>query len=225
MPAQASTFQHENAFDFVMLPAATRQGGVPALGWTRVAMDLHRLMNESVGVAVIELETAGQIAVDFSRRVYWWTQQPPSFPLEPRVARVRYARDYRSDAPYLPSRSRELDELVWYIGRLAFAGEAAWWQTEGDRYRLAHWPNLTELAHEPEDMSMIALLARGPLTVAGLSAASGGTLDSAVSLINTLDLMGLLAAEPAGESTGVVPQPKPAQRDGLFARLRARLVR
>jgi hypothetical protein len=208
---------------FVVVPAATRNGGVPAIGWSRVAMVLRSLQAETSGVVLVELVAAGQIVIDLARRSYWWTVQPAAFPLKPRVARIRIATGDGVEVPFVQEQPGKLDELLWYVGRLAFPSEPAWWLTEGDRYRLAQWPNLTELAHEPEDLRMIALLGRMPLTAAELATASGVPHDSAVALINTLDLMGLLSAVAGAPYSE--PLSEPVRPSGLFARLRARLGR
>ena len=222
VPSASSTAPVEQ---FVVVPAATRNGGVPAIGWSRVAMALRALQTESSGVVLVELVAAGQIVIDLARRSYWWTLQPADFPLKPRVARIRIATGDGVEVPFVQEQPGKLDELLWYIGRLAFPSEPAWWLTDGDRYRLAQWPNLTELAHEPEDLRMIALLARVPLSADDLAIASGVPLDSAIALINTLDLMGLLVAVAGGPAPEPVVKPEPARAMGLFARLRSRLGR
>ena len=225
MVALAPTPRDSAAEQFVVVPAATRNGGVPALGWSRVAMVLRSFQAETSGIVLVELVAAGQIIIDIARRSYWWTGQPSEFPLRPRVARVRVALGDGVDVPYVQEQPGKLDELLWYIGRLAFPGEGAWWLMENDRYRLSQWPNLTELAHEPEDLRMLALLTNNALSPRQLAAASGAQHDSAIALINTLDLMGMLTVVAGEPMPDVVVAELPAPREGLFSRLRARLGR
>jgi hypothetical protein len=218
-----------HAEQFVVVPAATRFGGVPAIGWTRVAMVLRALQGEKRAVVLIELVAAGQIVIDWARRSYWWTSQPAAFPIDPRVARIRLARGDDAEVPFVQEQPGKLDALLWYVGRAAFPGSAAWWLVEGDRYRLAQWPNFTEIVHDPSEVRMAALLASTPMTAAELAAAAGVPIDSAQALVNTLDLMDLLVVVPGAGSpivaNAVAEQEEPTAPSGLFARLRARMGR
>lgn len=218
-----------HAEQFVVVPAATRNGGVPAIGWSRVAMVLHSLRGERSAVVLVELVAGGQIVIDWARRSYWWTSQPAAFPLDPRVARIRLARGEGAEVPYVQEQPGKLDTLMWYLGRAAFPTESAWWIVEGDRHRLAQWPNFTELVHDPEDVRMAALLASIPMTAPELAIAAGVSRESAQALVNALDLMELLAVVPGAVAPAVaapaVDDEPEQQRTGLFARLRQRLSR
>ena len=138
-----------------VVPAATRNGGVPALGWARVAMVLRPLQGQTNAIVVIELVAAGQIVIDWGRQVYWWSLQPAAFPETPTVARIRMARGEGAEVPFMQEQPGRLETLLWHIGLAAFPAEPAWWLAEGDRYRLVHWPNFTELVHEPEDVRQL----------------------------------------------------------------------
>ena len=217
------------AEQFVVVPAATRNGGVPAIGWSRVAMVLRSLQGERRAVVLVELVAGGQIIIDWARRSYWWTSQPAAFPVDPRVARIRLARGDGAEVPFVQEQPGKLDVLMWYIGRAAFPTESAWWLVEGERYRLAQWPNFTELMHDPEDVRMAALLASIPMTAAELAIAAGVALENARALVNALDLMDLLVVVPGAVAPAVAAAPtvedeqQPEARGGLFARLRARM--
>ncbi len=223
MVALAPTPRADSADHFVVVPAATRFGGVPAIGWTRVAMVLRSLQEESHAIVLVELVGAGQIVIDWARRSYWWTSQPEAFPMSPRIARVRVARGNGSEVPFVQEQPGKLDALLWYVGRAAFASEQAWWLSEGDSYRVLAWPNFTGVAHEPDDVRMVAMLASTALTTTQLAAVAGVEHEKAERLVNALSLMDLLLAVPAVEAPPVAAEPAPVKREGLFERLRSRL--
>ena len=214
-----------HAEQFVVVPAATRNGGVPAIGWSRVAMVLRSLQGERRAVVLVELVAAGQIVIDWARRSYWWTSQPAAFPIDPRIARIRLARGGDAEVPFVQEQPGKLDVLLWYIGRAAFPGAPAWWLVEGDRYRLAQWPNFTEIVHDPSEVRMAAMLAGTPMTAAELAVAASVSVESAQALLNTLDLMELLVVVPGAVAPAVAVVDEPTAPSGLFARLRARMGR
>jgi len=76
---------------------------------------------------------------------------------------------------------------------------------------------------------MAALLASTPMTATELAAAAGVSVESAIALVNTLDLMDLLVVVPGAGSpivaNALAEQEEQTAPSGLFARLRARMGR
>ena len=221
-----STPTTSNPDQLSIVPAATRDGGVPAIGWARIAMVLRPLQGQASATVVIELVAAGQIVIDWGRRVYWWTQQPAAFPTDPTVMRIRMARGDGADVPFMQEQPGRLDVLLWYVGLSAFPTSPAWWLGEGERYRLSAWPNFTELQHNPEDVRMTAMMASVPMSVAELAAMAAVEPVVATRLVNTLTLMGLLVVVPGAQTPPNLPTVAPTEkRASLFSRLRLRLAR
>lgn len=218
----------ENVRDrLVVVPPPTRLGGLPAVGWARIALALRSLSEGEPAILTVEFVDESPMVIDWGRSRYWWVTPIENFPATPRVSRIRLARGPGVRLPFMREEPVELEPLLWFIGRDAFADEPAWWLSPDSRYRLERWPNLTEFAHHPDQVRMIAQLSTSSLAVDELAAAVRLQPAEAQVFINTLSLMGLLSEEPIGESArpdAPVATP-PVQSVSLFARLRARLGR
>jgi hypothetical protein len=204
-----------------LVPPATRDGGVPAVGWTRVAMALRPLAEGDGGALIVEFQDADHLVIDWGRGVYWWSTPLERMQLRPKVLRVRRESGFGAAVPFMQQNPARLDALLWAIGHHAFPGEASWWQTGGSRYRATAWPNFTELDHSPEDVRMTALLSATAMTPEELASVGRVSVAEAHGFINALDLMGLVVEVPF-DGTVVAATPE-GSRPGIFARLRARM--
>ena len=209
------------------VPAATRQGGIPATGWGRVAMALLALRGESDALLLIDLADDSLIVIDWGRKDYWWQGSTGVFPERPTVSKVRVYRGDGARLPFMLEQPSELPSLLWLVGIHAFPSSPAWWLGESMAYRLTRWPDFAMLAVDPDDVSMTALLSKSALTAAELAAAAGVEVNRAQRLINALSLMGLVRETPAvvrQVPVAVTPvESAPEPKRGLFSRLRTRL--
>jgi hypothetical protein len=139
--------------------------------------------------------------------------------VEPGVIDVETEPVLPGAAPLFESNGRDLDGLLWMIGRAAFPGRPASWLRAGERYRLSRWPNITAFGITAEEVRMTALLGSGSYSATDLALDGGVSAADAQRLINAFSLMGILYSV-AGEPEPVRP---PAARGGLFRRLRDRL--
>jgi hypothetical protein len=203
---------------FTAVPPATRSGGIPATGWSRIALVLQGLHGEADALVLIELDDGGSIVIDWGRKDYWWRGGADFFPKDPSVLNVRLYRGAGARLPFMQEQPGELASLLWIIGLYSFANQPAWWFNVGSRQRLVRWPDFTTLEHDADQVKMTALLASKPLNADELARTAGTTTEEAQRLINTLGLMGLLTE--VFIDAPVVEE----NRLGLFSRLRARLA-
>lgn len=183
---------------------------------------LHRTAR---AIILVELAEHGNLAIDWGRKDYWWNGAPASFPADPTVVSVRMMRGDDASLPFMLEQPAPLEPLLWMIGLNAFPTSQAWWLSDNTRHRAIRWPNYTIIEHTPDQMRMTALLGGAPMTAAELAATARVELADAQQLVNALGLLGLLRDVPIDESSApLVVAEAPAQRKGLFSRLRARLA-
>jgi hypothetical protein len=203
---------------------STGAPGAPfAAGWASAATAVHGIRSFTTPM-LLALEPAGlpPIVIDPRHRAFAWSLPISDFPAAPESVSVATQAVTPDAPPAFPLPGRPLDALLWMIGRTAFADEAAPWLVHGDRYRLSRWPNLTDLPHDSDELTMIAVLANGWASVPELAVATGVPRRVAQRLVNALALMDLLRVlEP--EPDAAPPLRPRTERRGLFARLRDRL--
>jgi len=207
---------------FVVVPAATRSGGIPATGWARLAMAVHPLHGTSDAIVLVDLADGSTIVIDWGRKDYWW-HGASMVPIEPTITNVRLYRGAGARLPYMVEQPDDLQTLLWHVGIHAFPNAIAWWFADAARYRLSGWPDFTSVAHTPDQVRMTALLGTAPFTAGELAVAAGVDLVDAQVLLNALSLMALVREIPievGDEPIVIAERPR-----GLFARLRARLGR
>lgn len=202
----------------IAVPPHTRGGGVPAVGWARIAFVLNSLRELPTAVVIVEMVDEERLIIDWGGRRYWWLATDSALPEQPRIAGIRMARAPGSVVPTMRELPETIDALLWHAGLMAFPGETAPWLRADAAYRATGWPNFTILEHGPEHVRMTALLSRRALTVEELAKAARVDASVASDFVNALVLLELLVEE---DRVGT-PEITVSGRTGLFAKLRAR---
>ena len=202
----------------VAVPPHTRGGGVPAVGWARVAFVINSLRELPSAVVIVETVDEERLVIDWGGRRFWWLSTGSALPEQPRIAGIRMARAPGSVVPTIRELPEPIDALLWHAGLLAFPGEIAPWLRADAAYRATGWPNFTVVAHGPEHVRMTALLSRRALTVEQLAKAARVEPSAASDFVNALALLDVVVDEDSVASSKIAVS-KPSS---LFARLRAR---
>jgi hypothetical protein len=149
-----------------------------------------------------------------------------SFPTRPEAVSVETIAANPEDPLLFTLPGRDLDELLWIMGAVAFSSGPADWMRPEDRYTLTKWPNFTVVPHSMDQIRMTAMLSSGFLSAAELASAAGVSDAEAHRLINALSLIGSLESAMGP----VAPPPfinaradDAASRGGLFRLLRDKL--
>lgn len=201
------------------VPPSTRAGGLPAVGWTRIAMALAVTKADPTATAIrFHLDDGATLLVDLVNSSVLGIDTPDQLGDEPRVLRALSLR-----GGFAPTAldERPLDALLWHAGLRAFHGRPAQWLDAQGAVRLVRWPNLTVLPHGPEHVRMAALLANAAMDAPTLARVARVDEHVAQMFVNACSLMGLLQ-----ESTQHIPlRPIPTisaaepREGGLFRRL------
>lgn len=163
------------------------------VGWTTAAIAVHSIQLFSIPMLLrLEADAHPPILIDFRHDAYSWNLDMTEFPANPLEVIVE-TEPTTAEAPAifeLPGRN--LDSLLWEIGRHSFAGMPASWMRPGDRYMLSRWPTFTEHVHTLTQMRMTAMLGNMYLNAAELAVAADVDEIEAQSLLNAFSLMGVL---------------------------------
>jgi len=165
----------------------------------------------------------GTVLIDFRHRTYDGVLSAARLPVDPASVSIETHPTFPGAPLPFPAPGAELDALLWHIGYHAFPETVAPWMPESGRFRLARWPNLSDLPISLDHVRMTAMLGNGYASAAELAATAGVELAVARSTLNAFGVVGILRGAP--EATPEAPlDPAPvAQSRGLFARLRDRL--
>lgn len=203
--------------------SARREVPVPTvMGWASAAVAIHSVRRIPTPVLLrLDVVGFGSLTIDFRHHAYEWTTPLESFPEEPDAVLIEtHPTTPEAPAPFtLPG--RDLDGLLWLIGKNAFPNRAATWLWGGDRYRLGRRPNLDDLPISPEDVRMTAILSDAALTPAELAEAADSPVERAQRLINAYSLMGILRAASAEVAPVAILPAAPTR--GILERLRTGL--
>lgn len=203
--------------------SARREVPLPTvMGWASAAVAIHSVRRIPTPVLLrLDVVGFGSLTVDFRHHAYEWETPLENFPEDPGAVLIEtHPTTPDAPAPFaLPG--RDLDGLLWLVGKHAFPSRAATWLWGGDRYRLGRHPHLAGLPISPEEERMTAILSDSAMTPAELADAAGTTAEQAQRLINAYSLMGILRAEPA-EVAPVAHLPAAPAR-GILERLRTGL--
>jgi len=201
-------------------------------GWRKVAAAIDSMRRLSMPMLLTVVSSRmPPLWIDLSTGRYHWEPPLSALPESPGEVTVYSQPIEAGNPPYPWVAWQPMDPLLWEIGRRAFRDHRAEWMRKGDRYALQRWPNLTEIAHTPEEIRMIATLANGFLTAQELGLLAGADEATARRVLDRLSLMGAIktasgpVAPPTvvgGEDTAVPGAKDRAQGAGLFARLRDR---
>lgn len=193
----------------------------PASEWAHVAEAIKTASsNAEPTVLAITSSSFPMLIIDVFDRSYWWKAEIADFPTAPEGINIR---SHVRDEVIMPSGAGlDLSALLWMIGLNGYAHAPAPWLTDGARYRLRRWPNITSLPHDEDQLRMTSILSHAPLSAKELSAIAQTEPQSAHALIAALSLMNILRVLPgASDEEAGAPAPTPAPR-GFFARLRGR---
>lgn len=189
--------------------------------WAQVA-EAIKMAASSPQPTVIAITSPSfpMLVIDVSERAYWWKAELADFPMFPADISIR--THVREEVIMPTGAGFDLNPLLWMIGTTGYAHAAAPWLTDGARYRLRRWPNMTSLPHDADQLRMTSILSHAPLSAKELSAIAETEHVAANSLLAALSLMNILRVLPGATSDEMgAPAPAPAPR-GFFARLRGR---
>ena len=196
------------------------------LGWTQAVMAVHSVMALNTPVNLrMDIEMHGPLLIDFRHHAFAWSTPLEYFPVDAVHTRLNTEPTSADAPPFFELPGQDLDGLLWQMGLNAFGGDAAFWLSPGERYRLSRWPNLTRHSHNMTHVRMIAVLGNAHATTAELAAFAGVDESEAQRLINALSLMRVLTSSAAAPAATMAPQTAAAKRQSLFGRLRKRLGR
>ncbi|MEO5535948.1 MAG: hypothetical protein ABIR17_12555 [Pseudolysinimonas sp.] len=203
-------------------PPVVRQQPLPSTaGWASAAVAIHSVRRIPTPVLLrLDVVGHGSLSIDFRHHAYAWDVPLDHFPEAPAAVLVETHPTTEDAPPPFALPGRDLDGLLWLIGRHAFIDEPASWLWADDRYRLTRWPNLAQLPITLDEVRMTAMLGNADATPAELAAAGGVTEAAAQRVVNAFSLMGILRASAVAPAPVAEPQ---VQVSGLFARLKARL--
>lgn len=194
---------------------------VVASEWAQVAEAIKiASSNKQATVLAITSSSFPMLVIDVFERSYWWKAEIADFPTFPVSINIR---SHVRDEVIMPTGAGfDLSSLLWMVGLNAYAHAPAPWLTDGARYRLRRWPNITNLPHDADQLRMTSILSHAPLSAKELAAIAETEPRSAHALVAALSLMNILRVLPGAneEEFGATPA-TPAPR-GFFARLRGR---
>lgn len=194
---------------------------VIASEWAKVAEAIKiASSNKQPTVLAITSSSFPMLVIDVFERSYWWKAEIADFPTSPVSINIR--SHFREEVIMPTGAGLDLSALLWMVGLNGYAHAPAPWLTDGARYRLRRWPNITSLPHDADQLRMTSILSHAPLSAKELSAIAETPAAAAHSLLAALSLMNILRVLPgASEDEIGTPAPAPAPR-GFFARLRGR---
>ncbi|QYH36669.1 DUF2510 domain-containing protein [Salinibacterium sp. M195] len=204
----------DSARDDAAFPAATSE-------WAHVA-EAVKIASSSAQPTVLAITSSSfpMLVIDVSERAYWWKAEIAAFPTHPADINIR--SHVREEVIMPTGAGFDLSPLLWMTGTTGYADASAPWLTDGARYRLRRWPNITNLPHDADQLRMTSILSHAPLSANELSAIAETTPAAANALLAALSLMNILRVLPGASDEEIgAPAPAAAPR-GFFARLRGR---
>lgn len=168
-------------------------------GWTHAAIAVHSMQLIEVPMFLrLEADAHPPLLIDFRHHAFDWAVAMVDFPEHPLEVLVETEPTTVDAEPLFALPGRDLDSLLWEIGRHSFAGLPASWLRPHDRYKLTRWPEFSEHVTALTQMRMTAMLGNVYLTASELAIAAGVEEVEAQSLLNAFSLMGIL------QSTGTL---------------------
>ena len=175
-------------------------------GWTSAAIAVHSTKQIPVPMLLrLEADDCPPLVIDFRHHAFDWTMPMEEFPEHPLDVIVETEPTTLDADPLFALPGRDLDSLLWEIGRHAFSGMPASWMRPHDRYRLTRWPNFTEHVNTLTQMRMTAMLGNVYLNADELAVAAGVDVMQAQSVLNAFSLMGILHASGTLSAGPAVP--------------------
>lgn len=196
------------------------------VGWTPAAMAVQGVLALNTPVHLrMSIQGHDPLLIDFRHHAFHWTTPLEEFPVDAVHTRLETIPTSADAPPIFELPGQDLDGLLWEMGINAFDGGRAFWLSEGERYRLTRWPNLTQHSHTLRQVQMIAVLGNAYASTEELAKFAGVELSEAQRMINALSLMRILTRSTAAPAAQMAPQTAAAKKQSLYARLRKRLGR
>jgi hypothetical protein len=195
-------------------------------GWDDAARAIHSVLKMAAPIRIsLQPDDHAPYVVDFQRRAFQSTSDLTDFPTDPvRVGVQTYVVSPDHDEPLEPARNLEL--LLWNVGRSSFRGELAPWLSSTVPYRLTAWPDFTGVFHTTFHLRLTAHLANHITTVEELIEQFQVDAETVNGAINAFSLLGILENFPvrsAADAPTVGASDPASDTSGLWSRLRDRL--
>lgn len=195
-------------------------------GWDDAARAIHSVLKMAAPIRIsLQPDDHAPYVVDFQRRAFQSTSDLTDFPTDPvRVGVQTYVVAPDDDQPLEPARNLEL--LLWNVGRSSFKGELAPWLSSTAPYRLTAWPDFTGVFHTTFHLRLTAHLANHIATVDELIEqfqVDAETVNGAINAFSLLGILEHLPARPAADAPAVGASEQASATGGLWSRLRDRL--
>ncbi len=195
-------------------------------GWDDAARAIYSVRKMAAPIRIsLQPDNHAPYVVDFQRKAFQSVTDLADFPTNPvRVAVQTYVVSPDEHQPLEPARNLEL--LLWNVGRSSFRGGLAPWLSSTAPYRLTAWPDFTGVFHTTFHLRLTAHLANHVATVTELIDLFQADAESVHGAINAFSLLGILEhlpSQPAAvASVGGTTDAAPAT-ESLWSRLRDRL--
>ena len=166
--------------------------------------------------------------LDLQAKKFYSTDDLSDFPTHPvHVGVQTYVVSPDDVQPPGPGRNLEL--LLWNVGRSSFHGGLAPWLSPTAPYRLTAWPDFTGVFHTTFHLRLTAHLANHVATVNELIELFQADAESINGAMNAFSLLGIVESMPvqaAAEPSAATPAGEPGEpvraTGGLWSRLRDR---
>ena len=189
--------------------------------WAEVAEAIKiASSNTQPTVLAITSSSFPMLVIDVFERSYWWKAEIADFPAFPVSINIR--SHVREDVIMPTGAGLDLSALLWVVGLNGYAHAPAPWLTDGARYRLRRWPNITSLPHDADQLRMTSILSHAPLSAKELAAIAETPPRAAHALVAALSLMNILRILPGANDDEIGTAPVTPAPRGFFARLRGR---
>lgn len=194
-------------------------------GWAGAAMAIHAVQRRADSMYLrLDVSGHGLLSIDFRHHAFEWGTPLELVPEDPATVLVETHPTFPGAPALFALPGRDLDPLLWLIGRAAFGEDPAPWLESGRRYRIVRWPSLSELPITLDQVRMTSMLGNGFATAEELARAAGVTEAEAQRTMNAYALLGILRAAPeAPPAEPAAAPPAPPEPRGFLARLRLRL--
>lgn len=216
--------QSSSGGDGVMVTVASPTDSVDN-GWDDAARAIYsvRKIAAPMGI-VLQPDDRTPYLVDLHRKKFYSNDDLSDFPTHPvRVGVQTYVVSPDDQEPAGPPRNLEL--LLWNVGRSSFHGGLAPWLSPTAPYRLTAWPDFTGVFHTTFHLRLTAHLANHVTTVNDLVELFPADAESVPGAMNAFSLLGILEHLPAQPAAAAPVEPAAdAERStgGLWSRLRDR---
>jgi hypothetical protein len=196
-------------------------------GWDDAARAVFsvRKIDAPMGI-VLQPDARAPYLLDLQGKKFYSTDDLTDFPTHPvHVGVQTYV--VSADDVLPPGPGRNLELLLWNVGRSSFHGGLAPWLSPTAPYRLTAWPDFTGVFHTTFHLRLTAHLANHVSTVNELVDLFPADADAVPGAMNAFSLLGILESMPAQPAAEPVADQREASEPvratgGLWSRLRDR---